>query len=172
MIEVSRGRGLDDLMADHERELPFLDAYASNSHEGIETQITRMLGQPDSKGWSQGVMAIDASTLTVRVTSPAALPLVVSDLHVEGFTKATSHRIAGRLMPESKDGPLRSSGSWNAWLNSVPWSMGHSRQRHHDGDEHHARRGKEPLIAGSGAIGTIEGPCIEVVVALGPRAVP
>ena len=75
MIEVSRGRGLDDLMADHERELPFLDAYASNSHEDIETQITRMLGQPDSKGWSQGVMAIDASTLTVRVTSPLCVAL-------------------------------------------------------------------------------------------------
>ena len=172
MIKVSRGRGLDDLMADHERELPFLDAYASNSHEDIETQITRILGQPDSRGWSQGVMAIDASTLTVRVTSPLCCPWWSATSTWKGSRKATSHRIAGRLMPESKDGPLRSSGSWNAWLNSVPWPMGHSRQRHHDGDEHHARRGKEPLIAGSGAIGTIEGPCIEVVVALGPRAVP
>lgn len=103
MIEVSRGRGLDDLMADHERELPFLDAYASNSHEGIETQITRMLGQPDSKGWSQGVMAIDASTLTVRVTSPAALPLVVSDLHVEGFTK-------GHLSQDRREAHARIEG--------------------------------------------------------------
>lgn len=103
MIEVSRGRGLDDLMADHERELPFLDAYASNSHEDIETQITRMLGQPDSKGWSQGVMAIDASTLTVRVTSPAALPLVVSDLHVEGFTK-------GHLSQDRREAHARIEG--------------------------------------------------------------
>ena len=81
---------------------------------------------------------------TVRVTSPAALPLVFSDLHVEGFTKGHLSQDRRRLMPESKDGPLRSSGSLERMVEFSALVDGHSRQRHHDGDEHHARRGKNP----------------------------
>ena len=98
------GRGLDDLLAQHDQDLPFLDAYgpsigetdglptsaATDPVEQLMEAIARLLqaeGHPDSK-----LILCEAKETGVQLSIQSGgdkLPLVPSDLGAPGFEDGT-----------------------------------------------------------------------------------
>ena len=98
------GRGLDDLLAQHDQDLPFLDAYGPSIGDskglpsGIETDsveqlmeaITRLLqaeGHKDSELISRE--AKENGVQIIVQSGGEKLPLVPSDLGAPGFEEGT-----------------------------------------------------------------------------------
>ena len=98
------GRGLDDLLAQHDQDLPFLDAYGpsigdseglpsgieADSVEQLMEAITRLLqaeGHKDSELISRE--AKENGVQIIVQSGGEKLPLVLSDLGAPGFEEGT-----------------------------------------------------------------------------------